>query len=125
MISPALAQLAALPTPLTPGEKQVLEFFTRHLPEAWEIYIQPHLNGLRPDFVLLHPENGIAVYEVKDWNLSAMDYFFEGNPRLYGPPEAAKPFLSRLKIQSRKYGTTKTKFTISTVHHCLTERVSG
>jgi len=80
VISPVLAQLAALPTPLTPGEKQVLEFFTRHLPEAWEIYLQPHLNGLRPDFVLLHPENGIAVYEVKDWNLSAMDYFFEGNP---------------------------------------------
>ena len=40
----------------------------------WEIYVQPHLNGLRPDFVLLHPRAGIAVFEVKDWNLAAMHY---------------------------------------------------
>ena len=33
------------------------------------------LNGLRPDFVLLHPRNGIAVFEAKDWDLDAMDYF--------------------------------------------------
>ena len=80
VVSPPLAALDTLPTPLTSGENLVLGFFDRLLPEAWEIYIQPHLNGLRPDFVLLHPENGIAVYEVKDWDLSAMDYFFEGDP---------------------------------------------
>ena len=49
----------------------MLEFFDAHLPEEWEIYVQPHLNGLRPDFVLLHPQIGIAVFEVKDWNLNA------------------------------------------------------
>lgn len=43
-------------------------------PQDWEIYIQPHLNGLRPDFVLLNPNVGIAVYEIKDWNLDAMHY---------------------------------------------------
>ncbi|MGY4828624.1 hypothetical protein ACVNIS_08610 [Sphaerotilaceae bacterium SBD11-9] len=57
------------------------------LPAGWEIYIQPHLNGLRPDFVLLHPRCGIAVYEVKDWNLHGLDYFVDhdrGAPRLMG-----------------------------------------
>lgn len=49
--------------------------FMETLDPAWEIYVQPHLNGLRPDFVLLHPRIGIAVYEVKDWNLDAMQYF--------------------------------------------------
>ena|ERR1043165_3756121 len=30
---------------------------------------------LRPDFLLLHPHVGIAVFEVKDWDLDAMKYF--------------------------------------------------
>lgn len=61
--------------PLTAGEKRVLDLFNRRLPPEWEIYVQPHLNGLRPDFVLLNPNSGIAVFEVKDWNLGSMRYF--------------------------------------------------
>jgi hypothetical protein len=75
LICPPLPALQSLRTPLTPGERRVLDFFRRHLPPGWEIYVQPHLNGLRPDFVLLHPHAGIAVFEVKDWNLDAMRYF--------------------------------------------------
>ncbi|MCK9462852.1 MAG: AAA family ATPase [Proteobacteria bacterium] len=79
-IIPPYDELDHLPTPLTPGERKTLEFFREHLPDGWELYVQPHLNGLRPDFVLLHPDNGIAVYEVKDWDLDALDYFFQGTP---------------------------------------------
>jgi hypothetical protein len=79
LISPAREELGRLRTPLTGGERQVLEFFDRHLAEPWEIYVQPHLNGLRPDFVLLHPHAGIAVFEVKDWDLNAMRYFVRGS----------------------------------------------
>jgi hypothetical protein len=50
-----------------------------YLPIDWEIYVQPHLNGLRPDFVLLNPRIGIAVFEVKDWDLSAMGYSSTGS----------------------------------------------
>lgn len=53
----------------------VFEFFDTHLDEAWEIYIQPHMNGLRPDFVLLNPNVGLAVFEVKDWAMGK-----EGHP---------------------------------------------
>jgi hypothetical protein len=73
-MSPPRDELPFLRTPLTAGEKIVLEFFDRNLSKDWEIYIQPHLNGLRPDFVLLNPKVGIAVFEVKDWNLNAMPY---------------------------------------------------
>ena len=38
------------------------------------MYIQPFLNGLRPDLVLLNPMVGIAVFEVKDWNLEGDRY---------------------------------------------------
>ncbi|MCL2076272.1 MAG: UvrD-helicase domain-containing protein [Betaproteobacteria bacterium] len=73
-VSPPVDQLDKLRQPLTKGELAVFHFFDKHLPKEWEIYIQPHLNGLRPDFVLLNPKVGIGVFEVKDWNLDAMDY---------------------------------------------------
>ena len=80
IVDPPLAELQNLRQPLTEGEQRVLEWFLEILPSGWEIYIQPHLNGLRPDFMLLHPKNGIAVYEVKDWSLRDMDYFVGGSP---------------------------------------------
>jgi hypothetical protein len=74
LIDPPPDALHRLRTPLTDGEWRVFEFFDRLLPPGWEIYIQPHLNGLRPDFVLLHPNAGIAVFEVKDWELAQGRY---------------------------------------------------
>ena len=56
-----------------------MDFFLTHFTD-WEIYIQPHLNGLRPDFVLLHPKKGIAIFEVKDWDLAALEYRFVAKP---------------------------------------------
>ena len=73
-LSPPSTELDRLRTPLNDGERRVLDALCEHLPEGWEIYIQPHLNGLRPDFVLLHPDVGISVLEVKDWDLDAMPY---------------------------------------------------
>jgi hypothetical protein len=75
LISPPRSELDRLPTPLTNGERRVLDLLDQKLPEEWEFYVQPHLNGLRPDLVILHPRIGVAVFEVKDWDLSALDYF--------------------------------------------------
>lgn len=85
VIYPPREALDRLRQPLTPGERMVLDVFDRCLPIEWEIYIQPHLNGLRPDFVLLNPAVGIGVFEVKDWNLDAMRYFVQ--PRAGQRPE--------------------------------------
>lgn len=76
-VSPPCDELEVLRQPLTAGERKVFDFFDKYLAPEWEIYIQPHLNGLRPDFVLLNPNVGIAVFEVKDWNLDAMHYWVE------------------------------------------------
>lgn len=81
-IDPPRADFDRLPTNLTAGERQVIDLFDRHLQPEWEIYVQPHLNGLRPDIVLLNPHIGVAVFEVKDWDLSAMRYSVHG-PHLY------------------------------------------
>ncbi len=99
VISPDRVALAALRTPLTPGERRVLEAFDRLLSPEWEIYVQPHLNGLRPDFVLLHPRVGIGVFEVKDWDLDAIAYATEqrreGPPLLVGRDRSGKRFVRR------------------------------
>lgn len=84
IISPAEDQLQNLRTPLTPGEQLVFNLFKDKLPN-WHIFIQPHLNGLRPDFVLLNPQVGIGVFEIKDWDLDAIEYFIDeqsGFPKL-------------------------------------------
>jgi len=75
IIDPPRDQISKLPTPLTAGEGRVVELFDANLPLEWEIYVQPHLNGLRPDIVLLHPQAGIAVFEIKDWDLEVMHYY--------------------------------------------------
>ncbi|WP_348685737.1 nuclease-related domain-containing DEAD/DEAH box helicase [Aeromonas bestiarum] len=80
LVSPPKAEHHKLRQPLTPGERMVFEFFDTHLPEHWDIYLQPHLNGLRPDIVLLSPKIGIAVFEIKDWDLDAMQYWVETEP---------------------------------------------
>lgn len=96
VIDPPRNQLDRLLTPLTDGERAVIELFDDKLPDAWEIYVQPHLNGLRPDIVLLHPKVGVAVFEVKDWNFSAMHYFAkpvgDGKHVLMARDESGKTF---------------------------------
>jgi hypothetical protein len=69
-VSPPVSEFDRLRTKLTDGELRVFHFFDEHLDEDWRIYIQPHMNGLEPDFVLLNPNAGIAVFEVKDWRLN-------------------------------------------------------
>lgn len=75
VIDPPREQHNKLLTPLTDGERRVINLFDTNLQPEWEIYVQPHLNGLRPDIVLLHPNVGVAVFEIKDWDLGAMQYY--------------------------------------------------
>jgi len=66
-IFPNWEQIEKLRTPLTEGEKILVEYLDQNLPEEWEIYVQPFFNGDHPDIVILHPKVGMVFYEVKDW----------------------------------------------------------
>ena len=96
IIDPPRSSFEQLPTLLTYGERKVIDLFDQRLPAEWEIYVQPHLNGLRPDIVLLHPAIGVAVFEIKDWNLQAMSYYAEesreGHPILMARDKNGKSF---------------------------------
>lgn len=77
IISPPKSDWDKLRQPLEVGERQFIEYLDENLHKDWEIYIQPHLNGLCPDVVILNPTVGIGVFEVKNWNFNAMQYYLE------------------------------------------------
>lgn len=54
----------------TEGEVFLLEFLETNLDDDVEVYFQPCFNGDRPDIVLMSPNLGVIIIEVKDWNLS-------------------------------------------------------
>ena len=54
---------------LEPGEQLFVDYLLHHLPEEWEVFVQPPLNGKRPDVIVLNPAVGIGVFEVKNWDL--------------------------------------------------------
>ena len=60
----------------TPGEERVFAALKRGLPEdAWgwfEALLRSRKGSRRPDFVVLSPEFGLLVLEVKDWSPSGI-----------------------------------------------------
>ena len=80
LIFPPLSDRASFPE-LTSGEAKVLDYLDRSIGSDWEIYVQRHLNGLRPDFVLLHPDGGVLIVEVKDWTLESWEIQWKTRPR--------------------------------------------
>jgi len=74
--------------PLTEGEMTLVKYLDEHLPRdnnfietqklheynGWLIFVQPFLNGSRPDIVIFHPKVGVQIFEVKDWNLDNYTY---------------------------------------------------
>ncbi len=76
-IFPSWDDLNNLRPPLTEGECGLARFLDDNLPEGWRIYVQPYINDMRPDVVVVNPGIGMVVFEVKDWQLSR--YAFQGD----------------------------------------------
>lgn len=68
---PSLEELGKDESPPSPGLVETVRFFAAGLDDRWECYLRPHLNGLRPDAVLLHDFVGVTVVAMRDW--SAVD----------------------------------------------------
>lgn len=70
ILVPDIEEINSLPGQgLTNGEKALMDALIKTLDDEWTIYVQPHLNGLRPDIVIFCEDAGIGIFEVKDWNL--------------------------------------------------------
>ncbi len=79
---------------LTEGEAYLLQSLQNYLDDSFEIFVQPFLNGDRPDFVIMRRGFGIVIIEVKDWDLSCYTnpngalndwYLIKNNCRIKSP----------------------------------------
>src|SRR5436190_3108822 len=81
-VIPSWEHIEQFKQPLTEGECYLLKFLDDNLQKddlfqnndltnynGWLIFVQPFLNGSRPDIVIFHPRIGVQIFEVKDWNL--------------------------------------------------------
>jgi len=58
----------------TEGELALLNAL-QALSDDYQIYFQPHINFAHPDIIILHKAGGALIIEVKDWDLSAYQFY--------------------------------------------------
>jgi hypothetical protein len=69
ILSPEINIIANLRPSPTEGEIHLLRFLKENLPDDYEVYFQPFLNGDIPDIVIMRKGSGVFIIEVKDYNL--------------------------------------------------------
>jgi hypothetical protein len=78
------------------GEKRVLDALARHLEDDYAVWHNIAImgSGREPDFVILHPQRGLLILEVKDWKRQTIA---QANPMLvelrtpHGPSNTEHP----------------------------------
>lgn len=56
----------------TAGERLLFRTLKDHLPDDYIVYYEPEIHGRRPDFVVVGPDIGLIVLEVKDYTKSTL-----------------------------------------------------
>lgn len=69
IFKPALKDLGKLRTAPTEGEVTILRYLAQILPNDAMVYFQSKMDYAMPDVVIIRPHHGVAIIEVKDWNL--------------------------------------------------------
>ena len=62
--------LAAHDSRVMPGERKVFVALRDHLPEDSLVYYDIPVDGRHPDFIVVGPDLGLVILEVKDWRLN-------------------------------------------------------
>ena len=57
---------------VTPGERKAFVALRDHLPDDYLVYYDIAVKGRHPDFIVIGPDLGLVVLEVKDWRLSSI-----------------------------------------------------
>lgn len=56
----------------TKGERILFNTLKMYLPDDYIVYYEPEIEGRRPDFVIIGPDLGLVVLEVKDYTKSSL-----------------------------------------------------
>ncbi|MCU9614936.1 AAA family ATPase [Caldibacillus lycopersici] len=62
----------AIRTTATTGERLLFKTLKTYLPDDYIVYYEPEIRGKRPDFVIIGPDLGLVVLEVKDFTKSTL-----------------------------------------------------
>ncbi|MEW5950711.1 MAG: 3'-5' exonuclease [Elusimicrobiota bacterium] len=57
---------------ITKGERRVFEYLKKNLSEEYIVYYNIPVEGYYPDFIIIGPDLGVFVLEVKDWDFKSM-----------------------------------------------------
>jgi superfamily I DNA and RNA helicase len=57
---------------VTSGEKRVFKFLKETLPSDYIVWFDLRVNNRYPDFIILGPDLGIIVLEIKDWQIGSI-----------------------------------------------------
>lgn len=69
ILYPTYENLKGLKVPLSEGEMYMVDFLRENLDNEYELFVQPYINGDRPDLILLRKGGGVLIIEVKDWEI--------------------------------------------------------
>ena len=61
-------ELKSLLSNYTQNEKTIIQYFFNNLSPHWEIYINPYLNGLQPDMIMMRKDTGIIIVRFDSHN---------------------------------------------------------
>lgn len=78
--------IPARPGSATSGERKVFVALRDHLPEDYLVYYNIPVKERRPDFIIVGPDLGLVVLEVKDWRLESIAKL-TGSSVVLGTPE--------------------------------------
>ncbi|SFA86575.1 MULTISPECIES: nuclease-related domain-containing DEAD/DEAH box helicase [unclassified Bacillus (in: firmicutes)] len=56
----------------TAGERLLFRTLKNYLPDDYIVYYEPEIQGRRPDFVIIGPDLGIVILEVKDYTKNTL-----------------------------------------------------
>lgn len=66
---PKFKKIQILKQKPTDGELYALKVLSK-LPDDYEVYFQPFINGHNPDIIVIRKNYGVLIIEVKDWQLN-------------------------------------------------------
>lgn len=103
-----------MPKGATTGESLLYRTLKEHLPEDYVVYYEPEILGRRPDFVVIGPDLGLVVLEVKDYTrLTPLELNVDrweirtgsdGRTTVTSPLKQARDYAFRIADQLKKDG---------------------
>ncbi|MCT4617867.1 MAG: NERD domain-containing protein [Marinisporobacter sp.] len=93
---------------ITNGEKRLFKVLKDILPENYMVWYELRVNSRYPDFIILGPDLGLVVLEVKDWQISSISeadsntYTLHQNENHKNPIKQAREYMFHIVNELKK-----------------------